>query len=181
MSKGTYSHSNRHRMHETNKTPDWMDEVDVSPREITPEYWQTLCDIETPSAVMVSGEQMTKLMKLQDENSDETALHIARELAKGRFEDIIKLEEENHEQLGRINELQKQLDELTHMHQAISMVAGLPRKDEMETLIKDGKRLDWLQSCDLSLHCPNEGDVWRKEGVYRIRQYIDKAMNQATQ
>jgi hypothetical protein len=84
-------------MHETNKTPDWMDEVDVSPREITPEYWQTLCDIETPSAVMVSGEQMTKLMKLQDENSDETALHIARELAKSRFEDIIKLEDENHE------------------------------------------------------------------------------------
>jgi hypothetical protein len=24
------------------------------------------------------------------------------------------------------------------------MVAGLPRKDEMETLIKDGKRLDFL-------------------------------------
>ncbi len=63
MSKGTYSHSNRHRMHETNQTPAWMEEHEVKAREITPEYWKTLCDIEEPVAVMVSGKQMTELMK----------------------------------------------------------------------------------------------------------------------
>jgi chromosome segregation ATPase len=161
--------------------------------------------------------------ELQVTNSNEKALHICRELAKSRFKDIIKLENENHEQRGQMailreeikelneamgglletsdywrdeclklkglshklenekHKLQKQLDELTHMNQAISMLAGVPRSDEMETLIKDGKRLDWLQSCDLSLHCPNEGEVWRKDGVYRIRQYIDKAINSSNQ
>jgi hypothetical protein len=63
MSKGTYSYSNRHRMHETNQTPAWMDEHEVKAREITPEHWKTLCDIEEPVAVMVSGKQMTELMK----------------------------------------------------------------------------------------------------------------------
>jgi seryl-tRNA synthetase len=55
---------------------------------------------------------MTKLMKLQDENSDETALHIARELAKSRFEDIIKLENENHEQRGQMALLREEIKEL---------------------------------------------------------------------
>ena len=50
-------------MHETNQTPAWMDEHEVKPREITPEYWKTLCDIQEPVAVMVSGKQMTELMK----------------------------------------------------------------------------------------------------------------------
>jgi hypothetical protein len=140
-------------MHETNKTPDWMDEVDVSPREITPEYWQTLCDIETPSAVMVSGEQMTKLMKLQDENSDETALHIARELAKGRFEDIIKLENENHEQRGQMALLREEIKE------------QLGRINELQ---KDKERLDWL--------IENNATYW----VY-TREDIDEAMNKPTQ
>jgi hypothetical protein len=203
MSKGTYSHSNRHRMHEPQITAD--------------------CHEEGGKVFVTDQSGNGNHAELQVTNSDETALHINRGLAKSRFKDIIKLENEKHEQRGQMailreeikelneamgglletsdywrdeclklkglshklenekHELQKQVDELTHMHQAISMVAGLPREDEMETLIKDGKRLDWLQSSDLSLHCPNEGDVWRKEGVYRIRQYIDKAMNQSTQ
>ena len=44
------------------------------------------------------------------------------------------------------NALRKEIDALTHTNQAISMLAGLPRANEMETLIKDGKRLDWILS-----------------------------------
>ena len=41
-------------------------------------------------------------------------------------------------------ELRKQLDEIIHLNQAVSMLAGLPTAKEMDTLVKDGKRLDWL-------------------------------------
>ena len=40
--------------------------------------------------------------------------------------------------------LRKQLDETIHLNQAVSMLAGLPTAKEMDTLVKDGKRLDWL-------------------------------------
>jgi hypothetical protein len=36
------------------------------------------------------------------------------------------------------------LDETIHLNQAVSMLAGLPTAKEMDTLVKDGKRLDWL-------------------------------------
>ena len=42
------------------------------------------------------------------------------------------------------NKLRKDLDEATHLNQAVSILAGLPRADEMEYLMKDKKRLDWL-------------------------------------
>jgi hypothetical protein len=42
------------------------------------------------------------------------------------------------------NGLRKDLYEATHLNQAVSMLAGLPRADEMDTLVKDGKRLDWI-------------------------------------
>jgi hypothetical protein len=71
-----------------------------------------------------------------------------------------------------MHELQKQVDELTHMHQAISMVAGLPRNDELETLIKDGKRLDWLLSHAYAIQI-NEGEILSS------RQKIDEAMKQS--
>jgi hypothetical protein len=78
-----------------------------------------------------------------------------------------KLKEKNHE-------LRKQVDELIHMNQAISMVAGLPRKDEMETLIKDGKRMDWLLSHAYAIQV-DEGEILSS------RQKIDEAMKQPTQ
>ena len=40
--------------------------------------------------------------------------------------------------------LRKDLDEAAHLNQAVSILAGLPRADEMEYLMKDKKRLDWL-------------------------------------
>lgn len=52
-------------------------------------------------------------------------------------QEITSLKREN-------NALRKEIDALTHTNQAISMLAGLPRANEIETLIKDGKRLDWL-------------------------------------
>lgn len=48
-----------------------------------------------------------------------------------------KIEQENVE-------LRKQLAEIIHLNQAVSMLAGLPTAEEMDTLVKDGKRLDWL-------------------------------------
>ncbi len=105
MSKGTYSHSNRHRMHEPQVT-----------------------------------------------NSDETALHICRELAKSRFKEMIKLENENHEQRGQMALLREEIKEL---HQ-------------------DKERLDFLLNRAYAIQI-NEGDI------VSSRQKIDEAMNQATQ
>ena len=87
-------------------------------------------------------------------------------------QEVISLKREN-------NELRKNLDSLTHLHTATAMLAGLPRADEMETLVQDGKRLDWLQSSDLTLHSWEEGDVWARAGIYTIREYIDKQMEEA--
>ena len=65
-----------------------------------------------------------------------------------------------------ITELRKELDEATHLNQAVTMLAGLPRADEMDTLVKDGKRLDWLLNY--------EGNYWLLEN----RADIDKAMEE---
>ena len=54
------------------------------------------------------------------------------------------LERENTSLKRENNALRKEIDALTHTNQAISMLAGLPRANEIETLITDGKRLDWL-------------------------------------
>lgn len=55
------------------------------------------------------------------------------------------------------------------------------RKSENIVLnyLKDKERLDWLQSNDLTLHSWEEGDVWAREGIYTIREYIDKQMEEA--
>jgi hypothetical protein len=66
------------------------------------------------------------------------------------------------------NRLRKEIDALTHTNQAISMLAGLPRADEMETLIKDGKRLDWILS--------GAGKYWLSS-----REDIDKEMEEYKQ
>jgi len=63
------------------------------------------------------------------------------------------------------NALRKEIDALTHTNQAISMLAGLPRANEMETLIKDGKRLDWILS--------DAGKYWLSS-----REDIDKEMEE---
>ena len=52
--------------------------------------------------------------------------------------------DEVQELKGQIIELRKMLDEAIHLNQAVSMLAGLPTAKEMDTLVKDGKRLDWL-------------------------------------
>ena len=52
--------------------------------------------------------------------------------------------DEVQELKGQIIDLRKQLDEIIHLNQAVSMLAGLPTAKEMDTIVKDGKRLDWL-------------------------------------
>jgi Tfp pilus assembly protein PilO len=84
--------------------------------------------------------------------------------------------DEVQELKGQIIELRKQLDETIHLNQAVSMLAGLPTAKEMDTLVKDGKRLDWLQSNDLTLHSWEEGDVWGSKGAWTIREFIDREM-----
>ena len=37
-------------------------------KEITTEFWKTLCNIKEPLAIMVSGKQMSELMNLKQEN-----------------------------------------------------------------------------------------------------------------
>lgn len=73
-------------------------------------------------------------------------------------QEITSLKREN-------NALRKEIDALTHTNQAISMLAGLPRANEMETLIKDGKRLDWILS--------DAGKYWLSS-----REDIDKEMEE---
>ena len=50
---------------------------------------------------------------------------------------------------------------------------------EIDALRKDKARLDWLQSSGLTLHSWEEGDVWARAGIYTIRVYIDKQMEEA--
>ena len=54
------------------------------------------------------------------------------------------------------------------------------RQLELENaeLRKDKERLDKLQSSHLALYCSDEGEVWRKKGIYTIREYIDKKMEE---
>jgi hypothetical protein len=43
-------------------------------------------------------------------------------------------------------------------------------------LHKDAQRLDWIQFTDLTLHHWEKGDLWSRNGVYTIREFIDKEM-----
>jgi len=66
---------------------------------------------------------------------------------------------------GQLAELRKQLAEITHLNQAVSMLAGLPKAEEMDTLVKDGKRLDWILS--------DAGNYWLSS-----RKDIDREMEE---
>jgi hypothetical protein len=44
-------------------------------------------------------------------------------------------------------------------------------------LHKDKQRLDWIQFTDLTLHHWEKGDLWSRNGVYTIREFIDKEMS----
>jgi len=58
-------------------------------------------------------------------------------------------------------------------------VAIYDLKAENAKLRKDKERLDWLQSSGLTLHSWEEGDVWARAGIYTLRVYIDKQMEEA--
>ena len=58
-------------------------------------------------------------------------------------------------------------------------VAIYDLKAENAKLRKDKERLDWLQSSGLTLHSWEEGDVWAEAGIYTLRVYIDKQMEEA--
>jgi Tfp pilus assembly protein PilO len=73
--------------------------------------------------------------------------------------------DEVQELKGQIIELRKQLDETIHLNQAVSMLAGLPTAKEMDTLVKDGKRLDWILS--------DAGNYWLSS-----RKDIDREMEE---
>jgi hypothetical protein len=68
------------------------------------------------------------------------------------------------------NKLRKDLDEAVHLNQAVSMLAGLPRANEMDTLVKDGKRLDWIFR-----NCCVEFDGFHKDS-FSSRKEVDEAM-----
>ena len=70
-----------------------------------------------------------------------------------------KLERENAE-------LRKTLTEQILLNQAVTMLAGSPRSDEMDTLVKDGKRLEWILS--------DAGPLWLS-----TREDIDKEMEES--
>lgn len=75
-------------------------------------------------------------------------------------QEITSLKREN-------NALRKEIDALTHTNQAISMLAGLPRANEMETLIKDGKRLDWILSDAGKYWLSSRGDIDKEMEEYK--------------
>jgi hypothetical protein len=90
-------------------------------------------------------------------------------------QEITSLKREN-------NALRREIDALTHTNQAVSMLAGLPTAREMETLIKDGKRLDWLiDNASIYIFRKDEdGDEWWGDLEYsEPRKDIDKAMEEA--
>ncbi len=63
------------------------------------------------------------------------------------------------------NRLRKELDEAIHLNQAVSMLASLPRADEMDTLVKDGKRLDWIfRNCCVEFEGFPQGFFLKQEG-----------------
>ena len=62
---------------------------------------------------------------------------------------------------GKIDELRKMLTDLYEIN---------------AELRKDKQRLDWIQFTNLTLHHWEEGDVWSRNGVYTIREFIDKEM-----
>ena len=64
------------------------------------------------------------------------------------------------------NQIRKDADELILLNQAVTMLAGSPRSDEMDTLVKDGKRLDWILS--------DAGGFWLS-----TREDIDKEMEES--
>lgn len=66
------------------------------------------------------------------------------ELRKNKEREIRQLEVAIYDGKKENEELRKQLAEIIHLNQAVSMLAGLPTAKEMDTLVKDGKRLDWL-------------------------------------
>ena len=65
-------------------------------------------------------------------------------------------------------ELKGQLSELRQMLSELHEVNA--------ELHKDKQRLDWIQFTDLTLHHWEEGDLWSRNGVYTIREFIDKEM-----
>lgn len=69
------------------------------------------------------------------------------------------------------NQLQEALDQVIEDRDSYH--------DENAELRKDKERLDWLQSSGLTLHSWEEGDVWARAGIYTIRVYIDKQMEEA--
>ena len=78
-------------------------------------------------------------------------------------------------------ELRKQLAEIIHLNQAVSMLAGLPTAKEMDTLVKDGKRLDWLldeNSCNhIERGCYNQWGNWLGKTLHN-RSDIDREMEE---
>jgi hypothetical protein len=68
------------------------------------------------------------------------------------------------------NKLRKDLDEAIHLNQAVSMLAGLPTAREMDTLVKDGKRLTWIFR-----NCCVEFDGFHKTS-FSNRKEVDEAM-----
>ena len=71
------------------------------------------------------------------------------------------------------NRLRKELDESIHLNQAVSMLASLPTANEMDTLVKDGERLDWIFK-----HCDVGYDKFYKTS-FENRDEIDQAMEDA--
>ena len=89
--------------------------------------------------------------------------------------------DEVQELKGQIIELRKQLDETIHLNQAVSMLAGLPTAKEMDTLVKDGKRLDWLLDENSCTHIErgryNRVGDWLVKTLHN-RSDIDKEMEE---
>ena len=104
----------------------------------------------------------------------------ARELER----EIRQLEVAIYDLKTENNKLRKDLDEASHLVTAISMLASLPRADEMDTLVKDGKRLDWLfhedneRGCVVIHYWDKDREVYA-ERTLMTRSELDQAMQES--
>jgi hypothetical protein len=76
------------------------------------------------------------------------------------------------------NKLRKDLDGSVYLNQAVSMLAGLPTAREMEDLMKDKERLDWLiDHAYIQFYKVDDGGEWEMElDASDARNHIDKEM-----
>jgi hypothetical protein len=167
MSKGTYSHSNRHRMHELKQKGD-----DFCCKNSNLKHWKNMWANQRDDIKLLGDE----IVKLRRENEE-----IKKDEPQGT----------NHDEVANLKGIIKEPcmyalqenEELEQGNAELMKDNAVLMKDNAE-LMKDKERLDWLvDNASISmLRKDEDGEEWWVELDYsEPREDIDKEMNQPTQ